>query len=516
MLKDRRGDLLFFCVNPKPLLPLLNMLMAAGASQSREVALARALVDPASLQALTGRLDLGDQGLSLELTLRLDEGHRNLVYNFLRRPAIDTETLRCVPMGAAAVLSMAMNAAPEKYADMTPGRSAQTPVVTALDLGRELFANINGIAVCVLPAVENAVAGGIPDIAAAITVNDPTKSEALWSELLGLASLAAGAPTMEGETQQVAGASVRSYRFDQRVTIRVAMLGHRLLLASSESALSRVIEAQSAGKSIVDDPGFAPLVQRIGPHTTFALLAHAGRCAALARPYMPSAEAAKLEPVIGLLTNTSAYVTVDHSDRMLRVSAAVGGVPDVSSLVSKALTEQRQAGRRKQDVVQAIQQKQWDQAVTLLDKQLAQEPADADALRRKFDVLAIHKQDPAGALAVADKLAEALQDDAAGLNNLAWELLTEPKYAKRFNELALRLSRRANELTDHTQWAYLDTLALAEFETGNIRKAIELEDKAIELSKSKAGGAGLADMQNALERFRAAQKDGGAALAEPQ
>ena len=347
-------------------------------------------------------------------------------------------------------------------------------------------------------------------------MNDPAKSEALWSELLGLASLAAGAPTMDGETREIGGKAVRSYRFDNRVTVQVAISGHHLLIATTESALSRALDAQRSGKSILDDSGFAPLIAHLGPHTTFALLAHAGRCAAVARPFMPPAEASKLEPVIGLLTNTSVYVTLDHSDRMLRLSAALNGVPDVSGLVSKLLTEERQAGRRKQDVVQAIQQKQWDQAVTLLDKQLAQKPADSEMLRRKFDVLAIHKQDSAAAQAVADKLAEALQDDAQGLNNLAWELLTEPKYGKRFNELALRLARRSNELTDHTQWAFLDTLALAEFETGHVRKAIELEEKAIDLSKTQAGGAGLADMQKALERFRTAHETDEAALAKPE
>jgi hypothetical protein len=507
ILKDRHGELLFVCINPKPLMPMLSMLMAAGATQSREAALAQALLDPNSLRAVTARLDVDDQGLALELTLRLDEGHRNLVYNFLRRPAIDRETLRCVPAGAAALLTLSMNQAPAKYADTTQPSSNEPPVVTALDIGREIFANINGLTIYALPpAADGAEPGGIPDLAAAITVNDPAKSQALWSQLLGIASLATGASSMEGAVHEIADTPVRSYRFDKNVTVHQATSGHYLLLAATESALTRSLDAQRSGKSVIDDPGFASLLARLGPHTTVALLAHAGRCAAIARPFLSPSDAAKFEPVAELLTRTSAFVTVDHSDRLLRLSVAVAGVPDVSGLVSKLLTEERQRERSEQAVARAIGAKQWDKALAMLDSQLAEQPNSASVLQRKFDLLAVNKQDPAAALAVAESLSLALWDDATALNNFAWALLTEKQYGQRFNDLALRLSHRSNELTKQGNWAYVDTLAHAEFETGDVEKAIELEQKAIKLSKTKANGAGFADLEKALRRFQGAEE----------
>ncbi len=169
--------------------------------------------------------------------------------------------------------------------------------------------------------------------------------------------------------------------------------------------------------------------------------------------------------------------------------------------------DERQRQRTDQDVAKAIRQEKWDQALTLIDRQLKDNPDNASALRQKFDVLAAQGQYQDAALAVADKLFETMQDDAQSLNNLAWALLTEEEYGGRFNDFALRLSRRANELTKRAQWAYLDTLALAEFKTDSIQKAIELEQKAIELSKTKADGAGIEDMQEALQRFRDASPD---------
>ena len=532
VLKDRHNDLLFFCVNPKPLLPLLDGFMAAAATQKREVVIARALLDPKSFRALSGHLNLGDEGLSLEFALHLEEGHRNLVYNFLRRPAIDKATLRCVPPGAAAFVALAMNPAPGEY---ETGRAAagrepnEPPVVTALDIGRELFANINGIALYVLPSATDTPpttqpARRLPDVAAAISVNDPAKSEALWTELLGIASLAAaGAPTMDGVAHDIAGTQVRAYRFDRNVTIQQATSGHFLFIATTESAMARSLEAKRSGKSIVDDPGFAPLLAKIGPHTTLAVLANAGRCAALARPYVPAGEVGQLAPFLDLLQNTSAFFTVEHSERLLRVSAAVTGVPNVSGLVNEQLTRARHQQRTVQEIDRAVRARQPEQALALLDRQLAEQSKgkegapSADSvmlplLQKKFEVLASQKKDTEAALAVGEKYAQAMWGDPRALNDAAWSLLTEKKYGGRFHALALKLAQRSNELTQQTEWAYVDTLALAEFETGHADRAVELEQKAIALSKKNADGAGLADMQKALQRFKAT---GGSAREKP-
>ncbi len=501
VLKQRGDALLFFCVNPKPLMPLLNVAMA-GAAQSREVALVRALLDPQSLRSLSGRFDLSDQGVVLEVALRLDKGHRNLVYNFLRRPAIDPATLRGVPAGSAALLALAMNAAPAQYATPAASADAGPPIVTALDLGRELFANINGIAICLMPPVGDAQ-GPVPDLAAIITVNDPAKSQAFWQQMLGIASVAGGAPSLEGAARDMGGVPVRSYRCHEGVTVHMATVGHSLLVASTEPALERCLKSLRDGPSVLDDTGLAGPLGRLGPNTTLAVLAHPGRCLEVAKRYMSSADAAEVAPVAPLLAETTATLTVEHSNETLRLALAVAGVPDVSGLVSQMLTEQRRGEQTQQDVTRAIRQKEWDKALTLLDQQLTAQPGNTKVLRRKFDILAVRKDDPAAATQAAEALYEGLRDNAAELNNFAWELLTEDKYQHKYNDLALRLARRSNELTNHAVWAYVDTLALAEFETGSAARAIELEKKAIELCR-KAGGSGLKDLETALARFAGA------------
>ena len=496
---DRQDALLFFFVNPKPLMPLLNPLMVAAASQSHEFVIAQALLDIPSFHALTGCVDVSDAGVRVELTLRLDEGHRNLVYNFLRGPAIDPATLACVPRGAAGFVALAFNEAPDSYRD----RQAETdPIVTFMDIGREIFANVNGVAVYILPPTDDAKSERpeIPDIAAALTVNDPAKSQALWGQALGIASLATGAPTMNGREIEIGGVPVRGYTFDRHVTVYFATAGHHVLIGSTEAAMKQAIAALHDRGSVLDDAAFAPALDRIGPHTTLAACAHPGRCVEIAKGFMSPHDVREMEPVARLLTDTVAALVVTHSDRMLRFSATVTGLPDVGDLVAEMISRERQRDDLFGKMRAARRQEDWSQALKLHDKLLEAEPDNLDLLWSKFRLLAVHKQDSRAAIAMADELFEQLRDSANSLNNYAWALLTDDEYGKEYREVALRFARRSNELSDHANWAYLDTLALAEFETGNAQRAVELEAKAIELCRAE-GADGVSSLEQALKRF---------------
>lgn len=503
VLAERRGALLFFCANPRPLMPLVQPLLA-NAGQNREVALARALLDIESLRALSGRFDLSDEGVLLQFTLQLEEGHRNLVYNFFRRPGVDPATLKAIPADAAALAAVAMNAAPPDYQRTTSPVPTDPAVVTALDLGRELFANINGIAVFVLPPAGTVKAKNpLPDVAAVITVNDPAKSQALWGQLLGLGSLAAGAPTMEGTVRQVAGTEVRSYHFDKHATVHVAILDHQLLITLTEGALDRTLATRQTGRSIVDDPGLAAPLARVGPHTTMVAAANTGRCLAVAKPFMCPADLAEAEPYFEVLHDTTVGLTIEHSPQTLQLTAAVTGMPDISGVISRLITQERKAQRAKDELAAARRHRDWGRARALLDEQLAVKPDDPKLLRGKFDVLAAQRADADEVLAVANRLLTVLADDPQGLNNFAWDLLTQERYGLRHSELALQFARRANELTKRKVWQYVDTLALAEYQTGNHAAAIELEEQAIELCEA-AGGQGVDALRKALAQFREA------------
>jgi hypothetical protein len=87
-------------------------------------------------------------------------------------------------------------------------------------------------------------------------------------------------------------------------------------------------------------------------------------------------------------------------------------------------------------------------------------------------------------LALSSKLIESKWDEAPSLNQWSWEVI-DPRLTNepnpRVTQLALKAAKRAVELTKEGDWSKLDTLAVAQFRTGDINGAIANEEKAIKL-----------------------------------
>lgn len=98
-----------------------------------------------------------------------------------------------------------------------------------------------------------------------------------------------------------------------------------------------------------------------------------------------------------------------------------------------------------------------------------------------------------------------LRDEALDLNVIAWAIVDPevPPGAARDLDFALKVAERAVTLTDWKQPALLDTLALVHFERGNFERAIEIQEKAVQLA---AGSSYHEELAARLERFKNARK----------
>jgi len=500
VLQKRGNAAVFFCVNAEPIVPIISGLAGA----SRDLAMANAIVDFGSLNWIAGSAGVGEQGLFLDMDIRLDKGHHNLAYNMMRTPPITRETLRCIPKGVAGFMAAALGNAPDgdRGTGSPSGENAQA--VIGLDFGREIFANIVDFAVYALPPAADAgiPEGPAPDIAAVIRVNDPAKSQALWTQILGIASMAAGAPTTDGKVDRIGGAEVRTYKFPEGVTVRFATADDKVLVATTRHAMQRALEAAAGAESILADKAFSASLGRITENTSKALFVHPGRCFEVARRFMSPGELKEAEPVMALLTDLVASVLTDEAEEMFHLSAVATGLPDVGDFVAEMIQREEQHERMRHELHSAMRAGQWDNALATVDEMAAGEPDNLRHQRTRFDILATGKKDREAALACAKTLMERTGRDAETLNSLAWELLTEDKYAERYNDLALEMARKACKLTDHRNWAHLDTLALAQFEIGDLDRAIDLQKQAVSLSGGK-----IAELTKRLARFENAAKD---------
>ena len=88
------------------------------------------------------------------------------------------------------------------------------------------------------------------------------------------------------------------------------------------------------------------------------------------------------------------------------------------------------------------------------------------------------------------------------LNALSWNILTSDKVAVRDHAAAITLAAVAAEKTSWEDPSIIDTLARGYFDSGKIAKAIELQEKAVELAK---GTRMEEDLTDSLNKYRAAK-----------
>lgn len=175
---------------------------------------------------------------------------------------------------------------------------------------------------------------------------------------------------------------------------------------------------------------------------------------------------------------------------------------------AKERLEQKEAelklARRMETLRDALRSDDKAAAVKLVEQYISEEPTlEAQLGPLKFNLLFQSKQYEAG-MAYGKKLTEGLfKDNAQGLNLVAWTIL-DPDGAipekSRDLDLALAAAKKASELTDDENFAILDTYALALFHKGDVKKALDLQEKAIKL----AGDEAEASMKERLEKYKKA------------
>jgi len=125
-----------------------------------------------------------------------------------------------------------------------------------------------------------------------------------------------------------------------------------------------------------------------------------------------------------------------------------------------------------------VSQQRFADAIPDFDKFIASDTNDPSAYSNR-GWCKDETGDYAGALRDYQLAVAADTNSAFGYNNLAWELSVCPDGKFRNGPRAVGYAKKACDLTGWTNAMYLDTLAAAYAESGNFRKAVHWEKKAI-------------------------------------
>jgi len=185
--------------------------------------------------------------------------------------------------------------------------------------------------------------------------------------------------------------------------------------------------------------------------------------------------------------NDRAVAAAEHALAVMRKQQDVSGLSRLAKVLSDPAL-----GNRCDDL-----------ALRAVEMAIIAEPDEPQHLLGKFQILAVCKRDDKAANATGEYLIEKAADNALLLNNLSWNLMTERETEGRFSKLALKAAQRCDKVSEGTNWMFVDTLALALFETGDVAEAIKIEEKAIKLAhEQNVHEMAIEELELALARFR--------------
>jgi hypothetical protein len=150
-----------------------------------------ALFDFASIDDVTLVESIETNGFSTTFDCRFKDGHHSLAYGLIRTPNITRAGLEATPAEAVALASFALSPSnPEQAGQL----QAKIQSLTGLDLGREIFANIEQITLFAMPAVGDSTTPATGEnlqkqFGLAITSRNPEQTRQILSTLLGTASV---------------------------------------------------------------------------------------------------------------------------------------------------------------------------------------------------------------------------------------------------------------------------------------------------------------------------------------
>lgn len=372
--KDRESATAFGFVDAQRLMTLIRPLV----KNNDEFQAARALLDLDNLIGASFGLGAIEGGLGLDLSVVMNENHHNLIYNLIRTPSMTRRSLECVPGNAAVVFGFGLNP-PAGPAPSHEGKSRALKSVTGLDIFRELFGNIEELAVYAAPMTGGLLAGNtdaappfIPNAALIIAAGDADKSHALWTQLLSVPAKVMPNRIQPPQEIEVGGQKVNAFAFPEGVTIYVGQINNCLVVSGRKESISAVFRTAKNGKSILQDKALAPIVSRMNPNIGVVLIAHGGRLAQLAAGMAPALADGNGPPPAVLtamsttlsksLDTTMVYVGVAESDTELNVRICLAGLPNVNELLkqfgpmARALAGLQNPRPARESVVKALPQ----------------------------------------------------------------------------------------------------------------------------------------------------------------
>ncbi|MGA2265525.1 MAG: tetratricopeptide repeat protein [Phycisphaerae bacterium] len=264
---DRKNDALTVWANPSRLLQNKAYIPPEALEK---MMIANAFADFENMEGAVVRLRLKETSLSLEATVAYREGRKAFGYDLIRTCPLDQAGFAAVPPQAVGIVALALL---EHTASTEPPvadvRQETVRRITGLDLGRELFSNIEQLSLFLMPSSEAATAHPLsrlsvvaPSLGLAITSRNPAQTLAVLDRMLTVQGLmSAGSTSAPAADEQGMRTYVIGASNQKPISLCVAQKGKTTVLAFLPEVVQTSLTALGTGKNVTTD---GPMAQALG------------------------------------------------------------------------------------------------------------------------------------------------------------------------------------------------------------------------------------------------------------
>ncbi len=173
----------------------------------------------------------------------------------------------------------------------------------------------------------------------------------------------------------------------------------------------------------------------------------------------------------------------------------------------EAAKEAAKVGKIQNDFMQAVQSGDAKKVIAAADAAIEHKPMFEMFVGTAKLTALVKLEEHDKALEYGKKLlGSALGKQAQGLNGLAWAIVDPAAKAKpnaKLLEFAVECGKKADEMAKEKDPAIADTLAKAYFDSGNVAKAVETQERAVKLAKGTQYEQ-TAELVERLEQYKKA------------
>ncbi len=253
-----------------------------------EIRLADGIADFKNIDDLIVFFNIQEDGIASETNIAFKDGHRCLAYNLIRTPNLSRAGFEAVPSEAVGLLSIALGEAESAQA-IAAGKSIES--LTGLDIGREIFANIEQITLFALPSdsTSNADLPGILPIATnfgvAVTSHNPQQTRQILTQLLTVANLVTGQSASDKPEQGTGKYQIGLVK-NQKLYCYMNQMNKTTVLSLNPDVVETSISAINRRRSVFTAGPLQEAVNKLSPTTSKLVLVNVGGGIRIADAYL--------------------------------------------------------------------------------------------------------------------------------------------------------------------------------------------------------------------------------------